>query len=311
LTTLSTTQWFCRILQTTPNYLKEDSIKMEKKFERRMEIAPDTYSELTSSIAAEYESLSRQLKKFGRFALDNSDTLALETVTTVAEKADVQPSTIVRFAKAFGFDGFSDMQQVFRTRLVENNSSYRERIHSLQNDEGRDGVASVLDNFTHTGIESLEQLKLNTPVAKLNQAVEILKNARHVHLLGHRRASAVIHYLHYALSQLDISCMLADGASGMLQHQMNRVGPEDAVLAVSFTPYTPVVAEMVALQSEKGHKIVSITDSPLSPLASRSTVSFEIQDGRDQAFRTLVAPICLAQCLVVGIGQLLENEQTS
>lgn len=274
-----------------------------------MEIAPATYNDLTSAITAEYESLSRQLKKFGRFALDHSDVLALETVTTVADRADVQPSTIVRFAKAFGFDGFSDMQQVFRSKLVENTSSYRERIQSLHNEEGREGVASILDNFTHSGIESLEQLKLNTPTAKLNQAVEILKNARDVHLLAQNRAFAVVHYLQYALSRLDIRCLLADGAGGMLRQQLARVGPEDAVIAVSFSPYTPIVAEMVAMLAEKGRTIVSITDSPVSPLASRSTVSFEIQNGRDQAFRTLVAPMCLAQSLVVGVGQSLEKQQ--
>ena len=273
-----------------------------------MEIAPTTYSDLTTAIAKKHEGLSRQLKKFGRYALDNSDVLALETVTTVADRADVQPSTIVRFAKAFGFDGFSDMQQVFRTQLVENTSSYKERIQSLQNGEGRDGITSILDSFTHAGIESLEQLKMNTPTEKLNQAVEILKNARDVHLLAQNRAFAVVHYLHYALSQLGIRCFLADGSGGMLRHQLDRVGPEDAVIAISFNPYTPIVAEMVALLAEKGSKIISITDSPLSPLASRSTVSLEIQDGRDQAFRTLAAPIILAQCLVVGAGQSLDQQ---
>lgn len=281
---------------------------IDPKTERRMEIAPATYLDLTKAITLEYEGLSRQLKKFGRYALDNSSVLALETVTTVAGRADVQPSTIVRFAKAFGFDGFSDMQRIFRSQLVENTASYRERIQSLQNEEGREGVASVLDQFTQAGIESLDLLKMNTPIAKLQQSVELIRNARDVHLIAQKRAFAVVHYLHYALSQLDVRCLLADGAGGMLRNQIDRVGPEDVVIAISFNPYTPIVAEMVALLADRGRNIVSITDSPVSPLASRSTVSFEIQEGADQAFRTLVAPICLAQCLVVGVGQSLEQK---
>ncbi len=271
-----------------------------------METAPDTYQGLTSAIAAEYEGLPRQLKKFGRFSLDNADVLALETVTTVARKAEVPPSTIVRFAKAFGYDGFSDLQQIFKTRLVENTASYRERIQSLHN-EGRDGVASILDNFSHAGIESLELLKLNTPPVKLNQAVEILRNARDVHLLAQGRSFAVAHYLHYALSRLEVRCILADGAGGMIRHQIARVEPQDAVIAISFAPYTPIVSELVGTLSGKGMNTIAITDSPLSPLASQSAVSFEIQDGPNQAFHTLVAPICLAQSLVVGVGQSFEQ----
>ena len=45
--------------------------------------------------AEQYDGFPRQLKMFGRFALDNPDILALETVTTVAERAKVQPSTIL------------------------------------------------------------------------------------------------------------------------------------------------------------------------------------------------------------------------
>ncbi|MEQ8710303.1 MAG: MurR/RpiR family transcriptional regulator [Rhodospirillales bacterium] len=271
-----------------------------------MKNAPASFSNLTSEITAEYAGLSRQLQKFGRYALDHADVVALETVTTIAELADVQPSTIVRFAKAFGYDGFSDLQKVFRTRLMENTSSYRERIHSLENDD-RSGTASVLHAFADAGIESLEQLKQHAHPERMQQAIDIIRNAGDIHLLAQGRSYAVAHYLHYALSRLEIRSLLIDGAGGMMRHQVARVRPDDAVIAISFSPYTPVVAELVGHLADQGRKVISITDSPLSPLASRSAVSFEINDGSEQAFRSLIAPICLAQSLVVGVGQALEQ----
>lgn len=271
---------------------------------------PATYNDLKAVIAAQYNSLPRQLKKFGRFALDNSDVLALETVTTVAQRADVQPSTIIRFAKAIGYEGFSDLQQICRNRLMEDTSSYRERIKTFRN-EGPGGSAGVLNEFCESSIDSLDQLRLNTPAEKLEHAAGILSGARDIYLFAQGRSFAVAHYLHYALCRLEIRCFLADGAGGMLDYQLSKAGPQDAVIAISFAPYSPVVSGMVLALAERGVKIISITDSPLSPLAEPGAVSFEISDSQDQAFRTLVAPLCLAQSLVVSLGQNISENQSS
>jgi DNA-binding MurR/RpiR family transcriptional regulator len=273
-----------------------------------VDIIPATYSDLKAVITARYNSLPRQLKKFGRFALDNSDVLALETVTTVAERADVQPSTIIRFAKAIGYDGFSDLQQICRSRLMEDTSSYRERIKTFRR-EGHDGAGASLNEFCEAGMDALDHLRLNTPAAKLDKAVGILKGSRDIHLFGQGRSFAVAQYLHYALSRLEIRCFLADGAGGMLNYQIGKAGPQDSVIAISFSPYTPVVNTMVSQLAEQGVQIISITDSPLSPLAEPSAVSFEIAEAQDQTFRTLVAPLCLAQSLVVSLGQAIAEIQ--
>ncbi len=271
--------------------------------------APATYSELTAFIATEFVSLPQQLQKFGRFVLDNSDVLALETVTTVAERAGVQPSAIVRFAKAMGHDGFSDLQQICRNQLMKDTSSYRERVKTLM-DDGREGPAAVLDAFTAAGIETLEKLRLNTKPDDLKRAVEILRSADDIHLFAQGRSYAVAQYLYYALSRLEVRCFLTDGTGGMLDQQIGKIGPSDAVIAISFAPYTLAVGTIVAALAERGVDVISITDSPVSPLAAPSSVNFEISESIDQAFRTLVAPICLAQSLVVSLGQTLSENST-
>ncbi len=279
-----------------------------ESLEKTLDHIPATYSDLKATITAEYNSLPRQLKKFGRFALDNSDVLALETVTTVAERADVQPSTIIRFAKAIGYDGFSDLQQICRNRLMEDTSSYRERIKTFH-DKGQEGTSARLNEFCESGMKSLDQLRLNTSSNRLEKAVQTLKVARDIHLFAQGRSFAVAQYLHYALSRLEIRSFLADGAGGMLNYQVGKASPDDAVIAISFSPYTPIVSTMVNELAERGVKVVSITDSPLSPIAEPSTVSFEIADAQNQAFRTLVAPLCLAQSLVVSLGQAISEKK--
>ena len=85
---------------------------------QQQELSPATYEALEETIAARYPSLSPQLQRISRFALEYPNEVALETVANLAGRAAVQPSSMVRFAQALGYDGFSDMQQVFRSHLV-------------------------------------------------------------------------------------------------------------------------------------------------------------------------------------------------
>ena len=64
--------------------------------------APGAYEGLRNAIAARYPELSKQLQKIARFALEYPDDLALETVASLAARAGVQPSSMVRFAQALG-----------------------------------------------------------------------------------------------------------------------------------------------------------------------------------------------------------------
>ena len=266
--------------------------------------APDTYEALKAAIAARYPTLSRQLQKIARFALDNPNELALETVTTIAGRAEVQPSSMIRFAQAMGYDGFSTMQQVFRSNLMASTPSYRERIQSLRKNRGArfEDPDTVIADFVEDGIAALELLRDHTSRERLAEAVETLATAEEIYLLAQARAFPVAFYLSYALSRLERRCHLLDGVGGLLRQQADLATPKDAVIAVSFHPYSPMVVDIVTERSERGVPIVAITDSPLSPLALEARVAFEIKDNQQRPFRSLVAPMCLAQTLVVSLG---------
>jgi DNA-binding MurR/RpiR family transcriptional regulator len=124
-----------------------------------------SYEALKDGISAAYPRLSKQLQQIARFALQRPNELALGTVAAVAEAAGVQPSALIRFANALGFGGFSELQQVFRARLLERSGSYRERIHRMRRDgEAAAPAAGVLHEFVGEAINELghPKITLNT-----------------------------------------------------------------------------------------------------------------------------------------------------
>src|SRR5207253_872963 len=80
--------------------------------------APRTAEDLRTVILERYDTFSGRLQQVARHVLDHPDDLALETLTVIADRAHVQPSAIVRFAKSLGFSGASPMQKLLRDGLV-------------------------------------------------------------------------------------------------------------------------------------------------------------------------------------------------
>jgi DNA-binding MurR/RpiR family transcriptional regulator len=164
------------------------------------------YDDLQAEIGRRFAGLSRQLQAIARFALEHPQEVALDTVAAAAQKAEVQPSAMVRFAQALGYDGYTDMQRIFRDRLVERSASYRERIASIRRERPRalSRPKAVLHDFVNASIQNLSHLEEHVTPEKLDSAVRVLARAGHIHVLAQRRAFPVACYLAYALGQLEL-----------------------------------------------------------------------------------------------------------
>ena len=130
-------------------------------------------------------------------------------------------------------------------------------------------------------------------------------SAPQIHVLAQRRAFPVACYLAYALNQLELPAHLLDGLGGMLGEFAHGIRAGDALLVASFRNYTPAVVETALACRARGVSVIAITDSALSPLKPAADVCFELGDDSTRPFRSLVAPLCLAQALVVSTGHQL------
>jgi DNA-binding MurR/RpiR family transcriptional regulator len=266
-----------------------------------------TYEELKDLIARAYPGMSKQLQRIARFALEQPNELALRTVAALANAVEVQPSAMIRFANALGFSGFSEMQQVFRGHLLERSGSYRERIDQIRRKQnnGARAPAGVLHQLVSESVAELGHLEETIRQTDLKAAVNLIAGAPRIHVLAQRRAFPVAGYLAYALSQLELRTHLLDGTGGMLRESLASMAPGDVLIAASFRHYSSEVISAATAASKLGASVIAITDGPLSPLKASAKVCLELADDSSKPFRSLVAPLCLAQALVVSTGHQL------
>lgn len=270
---------------------------------------PRTYDALRAEISERHASLSKRLQQIAEFALANPNDMALATVSEIAQRAQVQPSSLIRFAKAFGYEGFTAMQRIFRQRLTDQQPSYSERIKSLdRHGAGKPATpALLLDSFAEASIQALHHLREETRSDLLERAISKLAGAENIHVVGQRRAFPVAAYLAYGLNHLGRHAFLVDSVGGMSAEQGSAVRKGDALISVSFSPYSPETIAVTEAAAGVGATVIAITDGPLSPLAPPAHVCLEVEEAEVGSFRSLSACMCLALTLVVSLGQRLED----
>jgi DNA-binding MurR/RpiR family transcriptional regulator len=265
---------------------------------------PRDFEALRARIIGEHPRLPRRLAQIAAFALERPDEIALGTAVSIAKKADVQPSTLIRFAQAMGYEGFTDLQSVFRERLRERVLNYEERLN-LVNQHTRDlgREERLLQGFAEASVRSAASLHERIDPAQLERCTSILTGADTIYIVGLRRSFPIAAYMAYGFGKLGVKTVLAGTAGGLEPELISFATPKDAVIAISFTPYAPATLDLAAEAAARGVPLVAITDSPFSPVAQNAKCWFEVVEADFEGFRSLAASFTLAATLTVAVAQ--------
>jgi DNA-binding MurR/RpiR family transcriptional regulator len=269
--------------------------------------APRDFDGLKSLLTERHPDLPKRLKQAAGFAFRHPDEVAFGTAALIAERAGVQPSTLVRLAQAVGYAGFSEMQQVFRARMKEGWPDYHKRLEALKAVGPNARASDLLTGFTEAAIVSIERLRTTLEPDRLEAAVDLLAGADTIYLIAARRVFPLTAYLAYAFAKMGVRCQLIDHVGQLGAEQIACARPNDAVLAISFTPYAPSTVDLTAAAFKAGVPVLSITDSAFSPLVQSSTHWLEVAEADYGAFRSLSASFAVAMTLAVAVGEKRED----
>lgn len=260
---------------------------------------PQSVEALFEKISDRSQALPRRLRQCADFMVQYADEIAFSTVADFSERAEVQPSAVMRFCQVMGFAGYSDMQKLFRQNIHPKTTDYRERIENLRN-SGADSPSAILAEFVDAGRQSLEQLSATVNQASLEQAIAALAQAQLIHIVGLRRAYPVASYLSYAFEKLNVPSMLHGGSGRLTQNNALRTG--DVLIAITFAPYSPETIALADEAARRGLPVVVISDTPTLPMETASFVPLIVSEIDFGAFRSLSASLSLAISLAVATG---------
>lgn len=274
---------------------------------------PDDYEALIRLIHERYDQMSKSYQTISVYLTQNPNEVAVQPVNSIAERVGIHASSFVRFAQSLGYKGFKELQTLFQKRLATAAPGFEARSRALKADlAGRGDTSDLgfLRDMVLQDLRSIEALMQDIRPEDIAAAADTLCRADTVFVLGQLRAEPVANLIRYMLSMLGIRAVSLDAAGGLATHMARTMRPGDALVAVSFRYYANEVVSIVDEAGRNGVPIVAITDSTLSPLAKSAGTVFAVPE-RDHKFtRSLSAPICLAQTLVVAVAARIQGDRS-
>lgn len=264
-------------------------------------------TDLIKNIQSRFSTLSKGQKLIADFIINNYDKAAFMTAYNLGETVGVSESTVVRFAITLGYDGYKELRRDLH-ELVKNKLTTVQRISMTDKYPDK---TSVLKKVMQKDIENIQNTINEINATKFQEAINLILKARHVYILGLRSSSFLAGYLGFYLNFLlkDVKVIVA-GPNDVFE-QLLKADSEDVIIGISYPRYSKRTLEAIDFSKEKGCKIVSITDSLISPASKESDISLIASSDMLSFVDSLVAPMSLINALMISIGMDKKEDITS
>lgn len=246
--------------------------------------------------AAALPALSRAERRVGRALLADYPSAGLASAARLAERADVSPPTVLRFAHSLGFDGFADLQVSLRAEISAMSSGPITRLPDAP------AAGSPLDRLLNQAraqndraLETLAHL----PGSSLEAAVALLADqTRPLFLHGGRFSVLLAHHLGAHLEQLRPGVRLLADPSGRDLGAMMELTRRDVLVLFDYHRYQVSAVDVAARFHRAGAAVVLITDDLACPVAPDAEVVLAASSTVGTVYQSMAAGFLLTELLL-------------
>jgi DNA-binding MurR/RpiR family transcriptional regulator len=245
-------------------------------------------------ILERFASLSPSLQAAARFVVDHPSEVVTVSMRTLAERAGVQPASLVRLAQQLGFGGWPELKDAYVHDLGLDTPGYGARARTLAARSGDARLPAELFSAQRGNLEATEA----AAGPALREAAKLLKRARAVHVAGFRASFPIAYALVYGYRLFRSGVQLVDGHAAGLEMQLRAVDKADALVAISFAPYSREALLACEAARGAGARLVALTDSRASPLALAADVVVPFSAASPSFFPSIAAAVAVVEALL-------------
>lgn len=267
----------------------------------------EMYVDLIKNIQNNFNNLSKGQKLIAEFIINNYDKAAFMTASTLGQTVNVSESTVVRFANTLGYDGYRELQKELQ-ELIKNKLTTVQRLTMTNEYSNKE---NALKKTMEKDMENIDKTINEIGHKSFQDAIELILNAKNIYILGLRSSAFLAGYLGFYLSFLIKDVKVITSGPNDVFEQLLKADSKDLMIGISYPRYSRRTLEALDFCKEKGCKIISITDSLISPAAKYADISLIASSDMLSFVDSLVAPMSLINALIVSIGIEKKNDITS
>lgn len=254
-------------------------------------------SPIGEALRRSYPTLSPKQQQIARFLIEDEPAVAFLSAAALGARVKADAATVVRFARAIGFDGYAHLQDTIRRRLPR----YPTFVEKIEHDGTPSSTLEILGRALAQDSENLKRAAATLDREAFSASVDALAGARRVVVASGGVSQAPAGYLTSSLRMIGLD--IRDVPPGIsLAHELAHIERPDAVVGVGFYRYLATTADALRRAKARGARRIAITDNALSPLGLLADHALVVPVESASHRVSLAAPMALIHALVAAVS---------
>lgn len=255
-----------------------------------MESTPKFLLEIRQRLAE----LSGNNRVIAERIIDYPEEVLQSKVSEFAERCHCDSAQVVRLCQKLGYDGFTSLKNRIAMELIDPKRTLHRQIA-----EPATSFEQLKRNFALNFTRTINDTLANLDEKAIEQAVSLIRNARHIVVLGFGSSGLAARDLRIKLVRIGYYAMFPDDAE-YTRTLVATLSKEDLLILISFSGDTPYILDNVKVAKKNNVPILALTNYLHSPLAeSASCVLPTTAD--EQRIRLGTMDSSVAQFLVIDL----------
>ncbi len=254
-------------------------------------------------------SLTKSQQKIAEYIIRNTDRVGSMTSLDIAGEIGVSDASVIRFARAIGYEGYADMKEDIYRMLVENAYGGMSLSERLSRNTEKYGSAGSPAEFLALMQGNLDSVFRNNDPEIFSQAADALVKAENRYVIGQRGCKGTATQFSRLLSfMLPRVHMLLDGECQQI-HALQDGTPRDAAVMFVFSRFYLTDLNYVKLARSRGVKLTLVTNVLSGPLTPYADYIIHIDTENMSFFHSTIAGDMVGEYLLKLIGDRVDYTQ--
>ena len=261
-------------------------------------------SDIITRIKNSYIKQNRKRKQISDYILSNISACCFHPLKKLAEEAGTTEVTLLSYCRSLGYSSFTDFRDALREYAVYWNQP-NERTWQI----GTDGNEGMTERIVEAEMENLSVIIATDQENQIEKAVSMLLSAERIFIAAHGVSKVSADYCMRRLVSIgkDASILTALDYH-LMASQISQFAPKDCLLiALAVSPHGDSTVRAVKLCHEENIGIISITDNPLSEIASDSTIALIGNASIKGATNSIISTIAMIDVLAISASARSRN----
>jgi DNA-binding MurR/RpiR family transcriptional regulator len=260
-------------------------------------------------IRSSFPALAASEARVANWIIQQPQKIIHLSMAQVAQACGVSDTTVLRFCRNTGFQGYTDLKLSIARDVVSPTQIIHDDIA-----EG-DGPAVVARKVFMSNIQALYDTLEVLDEGALTKVINLLTGARRILIVGVGTSGPIVHSMYNMLMRLGLNCK-AETDSYLQLMEVALLGPGDVVVAISQSGSSIDPVLTLKQAKENGAATICITGNAQSSITDHADVTLLSVDreARIEAIASRLAQVSIADALYVimalnAIDSATQNEK--